>query len=553
MAFLDECIGCHEGGVCYCTGDGGDTQHQWDCHTRIRTLDDYGNDLGDMAGCAVGCKPCKDYPGDVLRAAASSRPRVSGGEHQRRFLLPDAQDARGVMHELRAHYPHLVQQRMRWLRAANHDNFSRECVDADDLPCVPWPWLANEYGHGTPLECEGGVSVGDMIAGYFGEGFFYQGMWPPGIQCRRFPDDALNPVYAISPAKNTIFLTSASQGDACGADWLVPGAGWVVDVGNCDGRYARVHEGSDPPQDPPEGPYARIMCSGACGTLFDRVDITANDTSFVARDDVDPHDVDLHNAILAKVRTPGTFEGTAFDRLDHEARLGGNSKLGRFSRTWDATNLEGYVGITDPRLPVVRSYPESRTRWHDLPASVELVIVKAWIVLDLALPHTKKIFPQNHTTYDHYYNFVEPHCVTRIHVWLGLRVTVDANEHGVAADYSEHPYTWPDITPDGNDLLIAQEPGVWRRPPGFVEWRGVLNNFSLPSLEEQDYPRQVGGEGWINDYAPTLKNACTALGTWIVPGASVHLDSNPDEPRQHWGGGVSFTFTTTDDYLACNP
>jgi len=464
------------------------------------------------------------------------------------------------MHELLAHQPHLVQQRMQWLRAANHDNYTHECVDEEDVPCETWPWV--ESGSGTPLKC-GGVPVGSPIDGYFGEGYFYYGKWPQRdgqIQCRRFPDEPLRSTTVMSPAGNTIFLTSASQGDGCGADWLIPGAGYVT-ASNCLSGFEHVHTGSDPELPSPiHTPYAAH--SGAlppCQHLFDRVSVVSNSTEFLAREDTDPHDVDLHNAILAKVRTPGMFAGIEFDQLDHEAREWGNHGLGRFSRTWDGT---GYSRIFDSRLPLVRRYYASRDKWLRVSARAELVIVKVWFVLDLALPHTKTVIPEVGTVLFDRYEHIEPHCVVRIHVWLGLRVDFDPlGMKPPPVTYTDGNLArWPDIGPPGNEILLAQEPGQWQWPPAFVEWRGVLNNSSNPALHGgaphgQGFPKQVGGEDFSihGPYDRSLKSACTALGTWTVPGAPVHLDHNSDNPNQHWVGEIGFNFTTTDAYGLCAP
>ncbi|MCK4624063.1 MAG: hypothetical protein KAV00_02045 [Phycisphaerae bacterium] len=448
-----------------------------------------------------------------------------------------------MMHELVAHSPHLVQPMMEYHRAAVHDNFGLECVDEADVPCTAWPWI--EWS-GDGNTC-GLVVIGGAIRGFFGEGFFYHGTWPQEdeqLQCRKFYHNALRSTTVMSRGSNTIFLTSATQGDGCGADWLVPGAGHVV-KSDCGAGFSHVND-DVPGEDSPEGyAYARwILGDGdGCARLFDHVSVVSANPEFKNREGVDPHDVDLHNAILAKVRTPGTFEGIEFDRLDHEAREGGNPGLGRFSRTWDGT---GYTdGIMDPRLPVVRTYPASRTKWFAQPVAAELVIVKVWFILDLALPHTKTIITGGRR------DFIEPHCVARIHVWLGLRATIDGDNPDVYVDYTNSPH-WPDITPDGNELLLAQEPGKWEWPPAFVEWRGVLNNASNPTLHNQDYPQQVGEDNEVDRlWGRMLKSACTALGTWRVPGAPVQMDHNPDDPNQHWIGEICFNFTDSDEYRLC--
>lgn len=545
MGFAADCLGCFEGDTCYCTDLGGADTHgheaPW-CFTRMSNDVEHGG--LDALGCGIGCWPCLDYPNEII-AHAAELPLVA--QPGWRFLLPGAQDARGMMHELLAHHPHLVQLQMEYHRAANHDNYTHECVDEEDVPCETWPWI--EFGSGTPLNCEG-AATGSPIQGYFGDGFFYYGTWPQEgdhLQCRRFPDEPLRSTTVMSPVGNTIFLTSASQGDGCGADWLIPGAGYVT-ASNCLSGFEHVHEGSEPELPSPLGtPYAAH--SGAplpCQHLFDHVAVVSANPAFLNRDGLDPHDVDLHNAILAKVRTPGIFEGIEFDRLDHEAREGGNRGLGRFSRGWDGTGYD----ITDSRLPVVRRYPASRTKWFNQPATVELVIVKVWFVLDLALPHTKTIIPESGTILFDRYDHIEPHCVARIHVWLGLRVTIDGSCEAV---YTNDLSEWPAITPPGNELLIAQEPGQWRWPPAFVEWRGVLNNSSQPSLHGQGYPRQVGDEDFSihGPYGEVLKSACTALGTWRVPGAPVEIDRNPLDPNQHWIGEICFNFTDVDEYSLC--
>lgn len=563
MAFLDECVGCQEGGVCYCTGNGLDTYaHRLKCYTRIEDDANYGG--WDALGCSIGCWPCLDYPTEIIAHAAAGR-LVGGGLP--RFLLPGAQDARGMMHELVAHSPHLVQQMMEYHRAANHDNYGHECVDVDDVPCDPWPWV--EFGSGTPtLWCRstvGIVIVGSPISGYFGDAFFYHGTWPQTfdeLQCRRFPDEPLRSTTVRSRADNTIFLTSASQGgrdSGCGADWLIPGAGYVTSS-SCRSGFEHVHEGSEPELPSPiHTPYASHSgAPPACQHLFDYVSVVSANPEFKNREGVDPHDVNLHNAILRKVRKPRTFERggghyTEFDRLDHEANTRRkNAGLGRFSRTWNGTGYD----IMDSRLPIVRSYPNrySRTKWFNVPVTAQLVIVKVWFVLDMALPHTKTIYPDAGTVQFVRHDHIEPHCVVRIYVWLGLRVTIDENEHGVEAVYTEgQSGIWPDITPEGNELLLAQKGTQWQWPPAFVEWRGVLNNASNPTLHGQDYPKRVGDddESVYGPYGRTLKNACTALGTWYVPGTPVEIDRNPDDPNQHWIGEVGFNFTNTDNYRMC--
>lgn len=554
MGFLGECVGCEEGGICYCTGLGEDTWRHGSCYTRISDLDEFGQPLADALGCDVGCRPCMDYPNDIIAHAAAR-----GLVHQPgwRFLLPAAQDARGMMHELLAHQPHLVQLMMEYHRAANHDNYTHECVDEEDVPCETWPWV--EYGSGDPILYCNGAIVGSPIHNYFGEGFFYHGKWPQRaatqqLDCRKFPHNALRAFNVTSDDSNTIFLTSDTQGDGCGADWLIPGAGYVV-TSPCGAGYSHLND-DVPDEDSPAGyAYARYLLGGGspCATLFDHISVVSNNATFRNRDGLDPHDVDLHNAILRKVREPGTFERVEFDRLDHEANTPRkNAGLGRFSRTWDGT---GY-NITDPRLPVVRSYPPrfSRTKWFNVPVTAQLVIVKMWFVIDMALPHTKRVIPDVGTILFDRYEYIEPHCVARIHVWLGLRVTIDENEHGVEAVYTEgQSGIWPDITPPGNELLIAQKGTPWQWPPAFVEWQGVLNNFSDPSLHSQGYPRQVGDEDFSihGPYGRSLKSACAALGTWRVPGAPVQIDFNSDDPNQHWIGELRFNFTDSDNYRMC--
>ena len=552
MAFLDQCLGCEEGTECYCTGNGADTMGNVDCWTRMKNTDGYGG--LNAIGCGIGCKICFDYPTEIITHAATSRLAAQPGF---RFLLPGAQDARGMMHEQLADWPHLVQPMMRYYRAANHDNYTHECVDEDDVPCDTWPWM--EHALGEPAVCDSGagsVGIGGAVRGYFGEGTFYHGKWPQDgarIQCRRFPDDALRSVTVMSQGANTIFLTSATQGDGCGADWLIPGAGYVT-ASNCDSGFEHVHTGSTPELPSPRGTtYASN--SGAtppCQHLFDHVAVVSNDATFANREGLDSHDVDLHNEILLKALERGLFEHVEFDRLDHEATRTKNSGLGRFSRSWDGTGLD----ITDPRLPVVRSYPArfSHTKWFGVPVTAQLVIVKVWMILDLALPHTKITMPTDVGPFGRN-DFIEPHCVARINVWLGLRVAVDENEHGVQAVYTDgQSGIWPDITPKGNELLLRQKtPNQWQWPPAFVEWRGALNDFSQPSLGDQGYPNQVGDEDFNikGPYGRSLKEACTALETWRVPGAAVQLDRNPENPNQHWTGGIYFTFKNSDDYRMC--
>jgi len=539
----DNCSGCAEGGVCYCEDVGGDTTAQHNaCWVRISDLAGHGVLAG--VGCDVGCDPCYDTPDELLRSAASLVP--GGVSIQPRFLSGVSQDAVGKLHDLKSGHPRLVQQYGRYRRAActevSAGGLVRECLGDDDMACTCWHGAA-EFEGDTPT-CDG-TPIGWPIHGRVKDGILYKGGWPPELACRKFPEPAVDVVDVTSRGGNTIFLRSATEKDGCCADWLVPGAAYVEDS-DCPSGYIKEWE-HDPVGHP--GHYGETYIENvATGyvDLFDKVAVSGSTAAFHYRDGVDSRDVAIRNAALSAITTSGTFEGTAFDLLDHEVSAMGNAHLGRYSRSWNGTTFD----ITDSRLPVVATFPESRTKYGE-PVTAELVITKVWVVMDLTLNHTMQYTSAQPGGYPTRFDFIEPHAVVRMMAWLGLRVTIDGDSEAV---YTEGDCSrWPTLTRPHNGLRLASEPGEYWEPPAYVEWCGVCNNHSEPTLADQGFPRVVGDSYFVQNtgYGPVLYEAATALGAWEVGARPVLRESQPDDAQQMWTGSVSFSFVGTPGYVIC--
>jgi hypothetical protein len=405
-----------------------------------------------------------------------------------------------------------------------------------------------------------------------GDGLFFHGRWPPEyegtsgtIQCRKFHDPTILTTDAFSQGGNTHFLRSSltnrgwNEG-ACTVDWLVPGAGYVPNS-VCLSAYA--HGWVDPDGTIHDGHLGEMYMetvSNTCDGLFDQVAISFPDIEFLEVEDshIDPRVVSLQNAVveISKTQTLPLQDsgGVTFDRLDHQAAsTRDNAFLGTYERSWDATTWEGEPGtvIGDARLPVVGIYPASRTKYGWESVFAELVLVRVIVSMDLQLHHSKLTSPSGPFVDGNRSEFVAPHAVVRIRAWLGLRVQIEGESQ---ATYTGSVARWPEISPAGNQVLLASEPGKFWAPPACIEWRGQLNDFSYPNLEDQGYPAEATDNLALLLYGPACKTAATAAGTWRMPGTAVYRDrfeNDPEAWKGPWGGEMTATFIGTPGYDGC--
>lgn len=549
----DNCSGCAEGGVCYCEDVGGDTTQQHNaCWVRISDLAAHGGLVG--LGCDVGCDPCYDQPGELLRSAASLPP---GGPSPvaPRFMESVSQDDRGKLHDLKSGHPRLVQQYGRYRRGAcSQVGFGTltECLGEEDTACSCWHGAAEMPGPDSTCD---GVGIGGVVRGRVKDGILYKGGWPAELACRKFPEPAVDEVAVWSPTGNTIFIRSATEKDGCCADWLVPGAAYV-EHSDCKSGY--IHPWTDEGGTHHPGHAGQTYIENvatAYENLFDKVAVGGSTAAFCSRTGVDTRDVAVRNAVLARILASQGFPDPRrprvrikFDLLDHEVSRSGNHHLGRYSRSWDGRTFD----IADAHLPVVRraTFPASRTKYGE-PVTAELVITKVWVVMDLTLNHTMQYTSAQPGGWPTRFDFIEPHAVVRMMAWLGLRVTIDGDSEAV---YTEGDCSrWPTLTRPHNGLLLAQEPGEYWQPPAYVEWCGVCDNHSEPTLADQGFPQVVGDSYFVHNtgYGPVLYEAATALGAWEVGARPVLRESQPDDAQQMWTGSVSFSFVGTPGYVIC--